>query len=135
LKDKLGIIIGIVIIVLVLGTLSLYLMNAGDIDLGVISLVGIVVILVAFALIILQDKIKSVNEGLPAEDERTKLVNYKAGYFGFIAAIWSSVFGPLFMDIFFDRDLQGGQVTAIVVIISGFVFVISYLYLTKKGDV
>jgi len=134
MKDKIGIVVGIGIAAMVLATLSLYVISAGNIELNEITLIGMVLILVAFAMYILWDRIKNVKKGLPAKDERLILTNYKAGYYAFIAAIWSAVFGPLFFEILFDYKLPGSRVTAVVVLVSGFVFVTSYLYLSKKGD-
>jgi len=133
MKDKKGILIGVGIVAAVLVTLSFYFLNAGNLELNEISLTGIVLILVAFALYILWDRIKNVKKGLPAQDERLKLTNYKAGYYGFIAAIWSAVFAPLAIDILFEYELPGHLVTAVVVLVSGFVFAASYLYMYWKG--
>jgi len=133
MKDKIGIVVGIGIATMVLVTLSLYVLNAGNIELNEISLVGIVLILVALAIYVLWDRIKNIRKGLPVKDERLILTNYKAGYYGFIAAIWSAVFGPLVIDILFDYELPGHLVTAVVVLVSGFVFASSYLYMYWKG--
>jgi len=134
MKGKIGIFIGIGITVLVLLALSLYIVSAGNIELNEITSIGIVVILVASTSFILRDRLKNIRKGLPAKDERLIQINYKTGYYGFIAAIWSAVFGPLFIDILFDYELPGSRVTALVVLVSGFVFVASYLYLARKGD-
>jgi len=134
MKDKIGIGVGIGIAAMVLVTLSLFILNAGNLEFSQIVLIGIVLILVAFAVYILWDRIKNVQKGFPAKDERLKLTNYKAGYYGFIAAIWSAVFAPLSFEILFNYELPGSQVTAVVVLISGFVFVGSYLYLARKGN-
>jgi 4-hydroxybenzoate polyprenyltransferase len=133
MKDKKGILIGIGIAAAVLVTLFFFVLNAGNLELNEISLIGIVLILVAFAMYILWDRIKNVKKGLPAQDERLKLTNYKAGYYGFIAAIWSAVFAPLSFEILFDYELPGHLVTAVVVLVSGFVFAASYLYMYWKG--
>ena len=133
MKDKIGIVLGIGIAAAVIATLSLYVLNAGNIELKEISLIGIALILVVSAMYILWDRIKNVKKGLPAKDERLILTNYKAGYYGFIAAIWSAVFGPLAIDILFDYELPGHLVTAVVVLVSGFVFAASYLYMYWKG--
>ena len=133
MKDKIGIVLGIVIAAMVLVTLSLYVLNAGSIELEEISLIGVVLIIVALALYVLWDRIKNVKKGLPAQDERLKLTSYKAGYYGFIAAIWSAVFAPLAIEILFDYELPGHLVTAVVVLVSGFVFAVSYLYMFWKG--
>ena len=134
MKDKIGISLGIGIAIVVIVTLSLYAMNAGAIDVNEIVLLGIVLILVFSAFYILWDRIKNIQRGLPAKDERMTVTSYKAGYYGFIAAIWSSVGGPLLSDLLFGHELEGHYVTAIVVLVSGLVFIASYLYLARTGD-
>jgi len=133
MKDKIGIVVGIGIAAMVLVTLTLYIISAGNFELNEIIPIGIVLIVVALAIYVLWDRIKNVKKGLPAQDERLKLTNYKAGFYAFIAAIWSAVFGPLVIEILFDYELPGHLVTAVVVLVSGFVFVASYLYLARKG--
>jgi multisubunit Na+/H+ antiporter MnhB subunit len=134
MKGKKEIIVATVLVAMVLLTLFFYLMGTGEIEFNQILLVGIVVILVVLAMYIIWDRIKNVQKGLPAKDERLININYKAGYYAFIAAIWSAVFTPLFFDVSSGYELKGGDVTAIVVLVSGFVFVVSYLYLYRKGN-
>jgi hypothetical protein len=134
MKDIKGIVLSILVAAAVLLTLFFYLMGAGEIELNEIILVVIVLILVVLAMYIVWDRLKNVQKGLPAKDERLTNINYKAGYYAFIAAIWSSFGGPMIGDIFLGRELKGGDVTAIVILISGFVFVLSYLYLYRKGN-
>ena len=105
MKDKVGIGLGIGIAVVVLVTLSLWVINAGSIEVNEILPIGIVLLLVVSAFYILWDRIKNVQKGLPAKDERVILTSYKAGYYGFIAAIWSAVGGPLLSDILFGHEL------------------------------
>jgi 4-hydroxybenzoate polyprenyltransferase len=133
MKDKIGIVLGIGIAAMVLVTLTLYIISAGNFELNEIIPIGIVLIVVSLAIYVLWDRIKNVKKGLPVQDERLKLTNYKAGFYAFIAAIWSAVFGPLVIEILFDYELPGHLVTAVVVLVSGFVFVASYLYLARKG--
>ena len=133
MKGKKEIIVATVVVAGVLLTLFFYLMGTGEIEFNQILLVGIVLILVGLAMYIIWDKIRNVQKGLPGKDERIISINYKAGYYGFIAAIWSAVFIPAIVDIIFGYELNGGDVTAIVVLVSGFVFVVSYLYLYRKG--
>lgn len=134
MKDKIGIFLGIGIAIVVIMTLSFFAMNAGTIEIAEIVSLGIALLLVFSAFYILWDRIKNVQKGLPAKDERVIVTSYKAGYYGFIAAIWSSVGGPLLSDIFFGHELEGHYVTAIVVLVSGLVFIASYLFLAQKGD-
>jgi len=134
MKDKIGIVVGIGIAVLVLAALALYVISAENIELSEITSMSIVLILVSSATFILWDRLKNIRKGLPAKDERLVLVNYKAGYYGFIAAIWSAVGSNTIAGIIWDIELEGGHVSAVVVLVSGFVFVASYLYLSRKGD-
>lgn len=133
MKDKIGIVVGIGIAVLVLVTLYFYVQNAGKLELNEILPILIVLILVLSVIYILWDRVKNIKRGLPAQDERLKLTNYKACYYGFIASIWSACLAPLFSGIFFDYELEGHYVTAIVVLCGGLVFIMSYLYMAWKG--
>jgi hypothetical protein len=134
MKDKLGISVGIGIAALVIVTMIFYIVNAGEIDTNEIILIGIVFILVASATYILWDRIRNIKKGLPTQDERLKITNYKACYYGFIASIWSAVGAPLISGIFFDYELPGNYVTAAVVLCGGLAFMISFLILARKGN-
>jgi uncharacterized membrane protein YbhN (UPF0104 family) len=134
MKDKMGIVVGIGIAAAVLVTLYFYVSNAGNLELNEILSIVIVLVLVASAAYILLDRIKSIKKGLPAQDERLKITNYKACYYGFIAAIWSAVGAPLLSGIILDYELPGHLVTAAVVLCGGLAFMISFFYLAWKGN-
>lgn len=134
MKDKIGIIAGIGITALVVMTILFYILNAGDLELNEILPIGIVLILVVSTLYILWDRIRNIKKGLPAQDERLKITNYKACYYGFIASIWSAVGAPLLSGIIFDYELSGHHTTAAVVLCGGLAFMISYIYLAWKGN-
>ena len=134
MKDKIGIVLGIGVVAAVIVTLSFYVLNVGNLGLDEIFPIGIVLILVISTLYILWDRIKNINKGLPAQDERLKITNYKACYYGFIASIWSAVGAPLISGILFDYELPGHLVTAVVVLCGGLTFMVSYLYLAYKGN-
>ncbi len=133
MKGKKEIIVSIVVVAMVLLTLFFYLIETNEIEFNQILLVSIVIILVSLAMYIIWDKIRNVQKGLPGKDERVIAINYKAGYYGFIAAIWSAVLIPTIINIVFEYEFDGGDISAIVVLVSGFVFVLSYLYLYWKG--
>jgi len=133
MKGKKEIIVSIVVVAGVLLTLFFYLMSAGEIEINQIVLVGIALILVGLAMYIIWDRIRNVQKGLPGKDERTITLSHKAGYYGFMAAIWSAVFSPMIINPLFGYEPDGGDVAAIVVLVSAFVFVVSYLYLYRKG--
>ena len=134
MKDKLGVIAGIGVAAAVIVTLYFYIINAGNLELNEILPIIIVLILVFSTMYILWDRIKNIRKGLPAQDERLKLINYKACSYGFFASIWSAVGAPLISGIFFDYELSGNYVTAAVVLCGGLVFILSFIYLAWKGN-
>jgi hypothetical protein len=133
MKDKMGILVGFGIIAAVLATLYFFVQNTGDLELNEIFPIGIVFIIIVSVVYILWDRLKNIKNGFPAQDERLKITNYKACYYGFIASIWSAVGAPLLSGIIFDQELEGHYVTAVVVLCGGLAFMISYLYLVWKG--
>jgi len=134
MKDKTGIFVGIGITAMVIITLLFYVLNAGNLELNEILPIIIALILVISTSYILWDRIKNIKKGLPAQDERLKITNYKACYYGFIASIWSAVGAPLLSGVLFDHELSGHHVTAVVVLSGGLAFMISYIYLAWKGE-
>jgi len=135
MKNKLGIIVGFGITICVITTSYIYLIAKETYDLFGIVTIPIILILVLSATYIVWDRMKNIRTGLPVADERLKLVNYKAGYYAFIAAIWSALGSNMLSVFIYDQDLRGGLVVASVVLVSGVVFMLSYLYLSRKGDV
>jgi amino acid transporter len=133
MKGKKEIVVSTVVVALVLLTLFFYLTGTSEIEFNQLVLASIVVVLVTLAIYLIWDKIRNIQKGLPRKDERTISISHKAGYYGFIATIWSAVISPVLIDILFDYELDGGDVASIVVLVGGFVFVISYLYLYWKG--
>jgi hypothetical protein len=82
----------------------------------------------------LWDRIKNLKKGLPAQDERLKITNYKACSYGFIVSIWTAVGAPLISELFFNYELPGNYVTAAVVLFGGLAFMISFFILSWKGN-
>ncbi|HVQ01773.1 MAG TPA: hypothetical protein VMT57_09710 [Candidatus Thermoplasmatota archaeon] len=133
MKGKIGIVIGLFVIIAVLATIVVYLLNAGTLILTELASVAIIMILVGFAAYVLWDRARNLRKGLPVKDERMIIISYRAGYYGFIAAIYSAVGAPVIYDILYGKELPGDLTTAAVVLISAFVFFVSYLYLAQKG--
>jgi hypothetical protein len=133
MKEKTIIASGLALVILVLISFVAYIASAGTMQLEEILALGIVAVLVAFGAYVMYDRAKNVSEGLPAKDERLVNINYRAGYYGFIAAIWTAVIAPALVETIFDHELEGHLVTAVVVMVGGLVFAFSYLYLLRKG--
>ena len=134
MKDKLMIVVGAGIATLVLVTLAFYTQGKETIELFDIVSIAIIMIIVLTSTYLIYDRFKNLRAGLPTQDERLRLAGYKAGYHGFIAAIWSAVGSNMGYILLFDEELRGGLVVAAVVLVSGFVFMISYIYHARKGN-
>ena len=134
MKEKLTIIMGIGITTLVVFTFGFYIFVNPSIELFDIISIPIILIIILSSSYVIYDKFKNIKAGLPSKDERLKLAAYKAGYYGFIAAIWSAVGSNMGSIILFDQEPRAGFVVAAVVLISGIVFMISYFYFSRKGD-
>jgi len=132
--QKLVIVMGVGITTLVVFTFAYYILANPSIELFDIISIPIILIIVLTSTYIIYDRYKNIKKGLPAQDERLKLAAYKAGYYGFVAAIWSAVGSNMGAIILFDRELRGGLVTAAVVLVSGIVFMLSYFYFSRKGE-
>ena len=132
--QKILIMLGIGITTLVVFTFAYYILGDPSIELFDLISIPIVLILVLTSSYVIYDRAKNIKKGLPAQDERLKLVGYKAGYCGFVAAIWSAVGSNMGSIILFDQELRGGLVTAAVVLVSGIVFMASYFYFSRKGE-
>ena len=132
--QKIVIMLGIGITTLVVLTFAYYILADPSIDLFDIISIPIILIIILTSSYVIYDRAKNIKKGLPAQDERLKSAGYKAGYYGFIAAIWSAI-GSNMLSIFIsDQDLRGGLVVAAVVLVSGFVFLLSYFYFSRKGS-
>jgi hypothetical protein len=134
MKEKMTIVLGIGIATLVVITLAIYVFAKDSIGLFDIISILIILIIILTTSYIIYDNWKNIKAGLPTKDERLKLAAYKAGYYGFISAIWSAVGSNWISIILFDQDLRGGLVVAAVVLVSGVVFMLSYFYFSRKGE-
>ena len=132
--QKLVILMGIGITALVVGTFAYYILANPTIELFDLISIPIILIIILTSSYVIYDRAKNIKKGLPAQDERLKIAGYKAGYYGFIAAIWSAVGSNMLSIILFDEELRGGLVTAAVVLISGITFMLAYYYFSRKGE-
>jgi hypothetical protein len=134
MKEKLTIVLGIGITTLVVFTLAFYILAKPSIGLFELISIPVIIIILLTSSYVVYDKWKNIKAGLPTKDERLKQAAYKAGYYGFISAIWSAIGSNWLSIILFDQDLRGGLVVAAVVLVSGIVFMISYFYFSRKGE-
>jgi len=134
MKEKMTMVLGIGVTTLVVFTFAFYILANPGVDLFDIISIPIILIIVLSSTYLIYDKWKNIKAGLPTKDERLTNAAQKAGYYGFIAAIWSAVGSNMGSIILNDESLSGNYVVAAVVLISGIVFMASYFYFSRKGD-
>ena len=134
MKEKQTIALGIGVVSLVVVTFAFYILNNPKIELFHIISIPVLLIIILSSSYLIYDKYKNIKAGLPTKDERLKLSAYKAGYYGFISAIWTAAGYNMGNIILFDQEPRGGLVVAAVVLVSGVVFMLSYFHFSRKGE-
>jgi hypothetical protein len=133
MREKMVLVLGLVVLVLAIATMAIYIMIPGTVGYGSILMVELAAILIAFSAYVVWDRGRSISRGEPVADERLGNVNYNAGYYGFMAAMLTTVGAPLASGVLFNREIAGHEITAAIVMVSGLAFALSYLYLARKG--
>ncbi len=136
--DKFKVLIGAIVAAAVLVTAAMWILLSGKESLADLLIPTIAVLLAVISMKFVWDRAKSIKAGLPAEDELSKRAAQKAGYYAFIAGIWTAV-GTMFASAFVEREygivLQAHHYTAPVVLVPGIVFVLLALYFRDRGRV
>lgn len=131
MNNKVTLAMGIGIVLLVLATLSFYILGAGAISLQEYGMMGVVLLLVAGATVIVAMNYRNIRAGLPAKDERSRLIDMKASRYGFMAAIWIAL-GTAWMGDYITLPWRYNSY--IIMLGAGLVFVFSYIILYYRGS-
>lgn len=129
--------VGIVVTVLVVGTLFVILFaNAGVDNWATLMSAVIIVSMAVIALVVARIKMKELKSGIPSEDERSRATRMRAGYLAFYISLYF-VFGMSF----FHAILEDNQISSlptsewlmIYVAAMGSIFLVLNAYLKRKG--
>ena len=139
MKEKLSIVAGAGVIILILIIAIFYLLGSPSIDASEIILVIIPLILAVGVITILWDRIKNIKSGLPSADERAKKLHWKAGAYTYYLTIWIAI-GTMWYNIIFADELgfpalDAGQVVAAIVLLSGLCWFTLQFYFMRQGDI
>jgi hypothetical protein len=139
MADFKSVAVGFGVILAVLVTLALWMGNAGSFELGEIFVTAGVLAIAAAATYVVLKRRKDIKDGFSPDDELTKKAGWKAGYFAYIASVWTAV-GMMWLNIFLTEafgfpEFSTGQFVAAIVLIPGFVFLALALYFRGKGNV
>jgi hypothetical protein len=139
MKEKMGIIAGAGITVLVIVLVAFYIMGSTTFNLSDLLLVIVPLILIIGVITLLWDRIKNLKMGLPSADERAKKLHWKAGSYAYITTIWIAVgtiwYNIIFADILGFPELNAGQVVAVIVLLSAMCWFAFQFYFLRKGDI
>ena len=130
MKEKRTVLTAIGIILAVICTMALYMLGAGELGIGEYSTMIIALLIVAGAVWFVKENITNIRKGLPTRDERSERINHRAGYYGFIAAIWIAL-GAAFLSE--EGIILPDQVYAVVILGAVLVFVLSYIILARRS--
>ncbi len=138
-EKTLILIAGIGIVLAVVFTMSFYLLNAGELNLSEMVMMGLVLVIVLAAVWMLRDKLGDIRRGLPTKDEREKGISFKAGYYAWMSSIWAAI-GTMWAGIFLEEEfgfppIGANYIVASVVLVSGLVFFLAYFWFRRKGEV
>ena len=139
MKEKMSIVAGAGIAVLVIVLVGFYIMGSEPIDLSDLLLIIVPIILVVAVITLLWDRVKNLKMGLPSADERAKKLHWKAGSYAYIATIWIAVgtiwYNIIFADILGFPELTAGQVVAVIILLSAICWFALQFYFLRKGDI
>lgn len=132
--DKVKIALGVLLVGAVIATLGIYLGGAGTFGGQGLMLVLLVFFLIAGVALVFWPRFKAVKAGLPAEDERLKSVNHKAGYYAYIGVMWGCV-ALMSINSATEETIKARYFFYALIVLGGIVFMVSYLLLSRKGNV
>ena len=138
-EDLNRIVIGVSVAVLVILGMAVYLVSGIPPTMDEIMLTLILLVVVALAFMVIIKKYRSYKSGLPAEDEMSKKNFQKAGYYAWMFAIYAALVSRFIGEEVAERtgdwSIVGTYMTLAVILGSALFFFVTYLYLSRKGDV
>jgi len=127
------------VVFLVIVCLALYGMGiglAGPMETVLIILVIILIMITGFITI---RKTRMMRNDLPADDELSRMVSWKAGAYSYFITIFIAVgilwYNTLGVDEFGLPVLDTASIVGIIVLVTGIIYLLLALWFNRKGDV
>lgn len=119
----------------VLFTAGIFVMQAEDFDLWSVILLVTVVAIALVALVLVARTLRELKSGLPMQDERSRALDARAGYYAFYLSIYTTLGLALVFPVLEDRDivLSNSVLLFIVVMIMGTIHIAFSTYFRSKG--
>jgi len=131
-KGKMGTIMDVLISLAVIITMGIYI-SVARFDIGSMSTIFILLILVGLATFVVTGRAKSIKRGLPAQDEMSKRMMQKAGYYTWLVTIYLAL-GIPYVSEMIGIEVIGRHVSAIIISGSALLFFGFYFWFSRRGD-
>ena len=138
-EDRNKIVTGLAAVVMVVMGIGVYFSSGGPPTLHEMMLTLVVLVVVALALVMFWKRFRAYKTGLPAEDEMSRKIFQKAGYYSWMFAIYAALFsrfaGEAVAERTGDWSIVGTYMTVAVILGSALFFFVMYFWFSRKGNV
>lgn len=119
----------------VLITVGLFVLQAEGLSAWSVVIVATVVAIAVVALVLVVRALRDMKSGLPLQDERSKALNARAGYYAFYVSMYLMLGLALVFQVLEEHDvvLSNSMLLFIVVMIMGTSHLIFSAYLNRKS--
>jgi len=133
---RLNLFIRVFVLALMMAAGSLYF-SLGEKSVWLIASVAIAMAVALVAIVAASEKVTSMKTGLPLEDEFTRKVTYKAGYYAFVTGLWLAI-GIMAANMFAMEILQLPEINfryafEALIVLPALTFVVLVLWFKKTG--
>jgi peptidoglycan/LPS O-acetylase OafA/YrhL len=135
-NEKMKVMVGLSIAGIAMLGLALFTMG-GVASFSEIVFVVLTIILVIGVTAIIINKSKEVKKGLPAEDELSKKISWRAGAYSYFATIWIAIaimwYNTLGVDKLGLYELSTVEIVGVIVLVSGVIYISLAMLFNRRG--
>jgi peptidoglycan/LPS O-acetylase OafA/YrhL len=139
-SDKFRVLMGLAVSMMVIAGVAAYFMFSGTSGYNPGELIAVIsaVVLALAAAYFIWDKKRDVDAGMPFEDELSKKIMHRAGYYSYFASMYTALGVSMFKELIEKAigipELTVSSATGIIILVPALVFFITIFYLKRKGD-
>lgn len=138
MEKRLNLFVRVFVLALIMAAGSLYF-SLGEKSLWLIASVAIAMAVALVAIVAASEKVTSMKTGLPLEDEFTRKVTHKAGYYAFVTGLWLAI-GIMAANMFAVEvlklpDIEFRYAFEALIVLPALTFVVLTLKFKRMGKV
>ena len=132
-KQRMWIMVGIAVTVLVAAGLALLILEG--VNAWTLTSFAVLAIIAGLALVLVARTAKELRSGYPLQDERSRYMNMRAGYYAFYVSMYSVLALAFAMTLLEDEgvSLPNGELLFLVIVLMGSVHIALSLYFKLRG--